>query len=106
MKRIGILGSTGSIGTQALELIDKNDQFKVSYLSAFSNVDLLIQQVKKFNPKAVCIVNDSKLSRLQDGLKGFDIEILSGHKGLEDLASRSNMDLLLNAVPQPHILFL
>ena len=98
MKRIGILGSTGSIGTPALELIDKNDQFKVSYLSAFSNVDLLIQQVKKFNPKAVCIVNDSKLSRLQDGLKGINIEILSGNQGLEDLASRNNIDLLLNAL--------
>ena len=51
MKRIGILGSTGSIGTQTLELIADDDNFKVCYLSAFSNVDLLIQQAKKFRPK-------------------------------------------------------
>tara|TARA_B100000029_G_scaffold13373_1_gene13995 strand:- start:504 stop:1649 length:1146 start_codon:yes stop_codon:yes gene_type:complete len=97
MKRIGILGSTGSIGTQALNLINNND-FKVDYLSAFSNVDLLIKQAKKFNPSAVCIADDSKFLKLKDGLKQLNIEVLSGNQGIENLASRNNIDLLLNAL--------
>ena len=98
MKRIGILGSTGSIGTQTLELINNNDNFKVCYLSAYSNVELLINQAKKFNPDAVCIVKNSEFLRLKNGLKNFDIEILSGDTGIENLASRNNIDLLLNAL--------
>ena len=98
MKRIGILGSTGSIGTQALKLIHNNNEFKVCYLSAFSNVELLIQQAKTFRPDAVCIVKDSQLSKLRDGLKNYNIEILSGNKGIEDLSSRNDIDLLLNAL--------
>ena len=53
MKRIGILGSTGSIGTQTLELVNNDSNFKVCYLSAFSNADLLIKQAKHFLPDAV-----------------------------------------------------
>ena len=98
MKTIGILGSTGSIGTQALELINNNKNFKVSYLSAFSNVELLIKQAQKFNPDAVCIAQNSEFKKLKDGLKNFNIEILSGNKGIEELASRNNIDLLLNAL--------
>ena len=98
MKRIGILGSTGSIGTQTLELIDADNNFKVCYLSAFSNVDLLIQQAKKFRPNAICIGKDSELLKLKEELKNFDIEILSGNKGIEILASKSDIDLLLNAL--------
>ena len=71
MKRIGILGSTGSIGTQTLALVNNDSNFKVCYLSAFSNVDLLIKQAKEFHPDAVCIVKDSELTKLQDELKEF-----------------------------------
>jgi len=98
MKKIGILGSTGSIGTQTLDIINNNNNFKVSYLSAYSNVELLIKQAKKFNPDAVCIVNDSEYLKLKNELKFFDIEILSGSTGLSNLASRNNIDLLLNAL--------
>ena len=59
MKKIGILGSTGSIGTQALDLIYNNDQFKVLYLSAHSNFKLLAEQAIKFNVETICI-SDSK----------------------------------------------
>jgi len=65
MKKIGILGSTGSIGTQALDLIAKSDQFNVSYLSAYSNVDLLVEQTKIYKPSAICIVDKSKVDILK-----------------------------------------
>ena len=98
MKTIGILGSTGSIGTQTLSLISNNDNFKIAYLSAYSNVDLLIQQAKKYKPHAVCIGKNSEFKKLKDSLQNLDIEILSGDKGIADLASRNNIDLLLNAL--------
>ena len=97
MKKIGILGSTGSIGTQALELID-DINFKISYLSAYSNVDLLIAQTNKFKPESICIVDESKISLLKKKLNTSKIEILSGIAGLQELASRNNIDLLLNAL--------
>ena len=98
MKRIGILGSTGSIGTQTLELIDNDSNFKVCYLSAFSNVKLLIKQAKKFHPDTVCIANDSKFKKLKNALKDMNIEVLSGNKGIDELALRDDIDLLLNAL--------
>ena len=61
MRKIGILGSTGSIGTQTLEVIEAIDeQFQIVYLTANNNVELLIKQVEKFNPKYICI-GDSNL---------------------------------------------
>ena len=61
MKKIGILGSTGSIGTQTLEVVEKQpEKYKVEYLSAKSNASLLCSQAKKFNVKAICILDDSK----------------------------------------------
>ena len=98
MKTIGILGSTGSIGTQALDLINNNDNFKISYLSAYSNIDLLIEQAKQFKPEAVCIGQELEVNKLKDSLKNLNIEILSGNDGIVNLASRNNIDLLLNAL--------
>lgn len=96
-KIITILGSTGSIGTQALEVIEKlNDQFEVLALSAGNNIKLLEQQIQKFNPKKVCIANDEQVNYLQG--KYPDIKILSGTDGLTELASDKKNDLLLVAV--------
>ena len=98
MKRIGILGSTGSIGTQTLELVNNDSNFRVCYLSAFSNVDLLIKQAKKFHPDAVCIAKKSEFKKLKAALQNTGIEVLSGSKGIEELALRNDIDLLLNAL--------
>ena len=97
MKKIGILGSTGSIGTQALKLIDTT-AFKIKYLSAHSNVELLIAQAKKFKPESICLVDESKIGLLKESLNKSKVEILSGVAGLQKLASRNNIDLLLNAL--------
>tara|TARA_B110000014_G_scaffold254318_1_gene234787 strand:- start:5302 stop:6453 length:1152 start_codon:yes stop_codon:yes gene_type:complete len=98
MKKIGILGSTGSIGTQALDIIKRSSNFRVEYLSAFSNINLLAQQTKEFKPKSICIVDESKFQDLQNSLLGVKVEILKGQKGLIQLSERNNIDLLLNAL--------
>ncbi len=69
MKRIAILGSTGSIGTQTLEIISKYpERFIVEVLTANNNVDLLIQQAKKFQPDSVVIANESQYAKLTEAL--------------------------------------
>ncbi len=98
MKKIGILGSTGSIGTQALDIIRESSNFKIEYLTAHSNVELLAKQTKEFKPKTICIVDESKFSEIKNYLIGMEVEILSGYKELIELSSRDNLDLLLNAL--------
>ena len=76
MKNIAILGSTGSIGQQALEVIDNNpDRFAVEVLTANNNVDLLIEQAKKFHPNAVVIANEEKYDFVRSALAGEDIKV-------------------------------
>ena len=97
MKTISILGSTGSIGTQTIDVIQRMDgEFQVKYLSAHNNVDLLIQQSKLWNPTAVCIGDKSKMDTLCSALDG--VEILSGRDGLLELASRDDVDLMVNGL--------
>ena len=98
MKKIGILGSTGSIGTQALDIIKYNNNFEVSYLSAYSNIELLVKQTKYFKPKAICIVDKTKTDLLSQQLTTLNVEIFSGEEGLKELSCRDNIDLMLNAL--------
>ena len=98
MKKIGILGSTGSIGTQALDLIFNNNKFKVSYLSAHSNYKLLAKQAIKFSVETICISDYKFLEPLKNELKCHDIEILSGDEGINELSNRDSIDLMLNAL--------
>ncbi len=98
MKKIGIHGSTGSIGTQALEIIRNDKNIYCVYLSAFSNVDLLINQSKEFKPQYICLVDESKKDYLRDQLSSFNIEILFGQTGLKEISKIKNIDLMLNAL--------
>ena len=99
MKRIAILGSTGSIGTQALEVIEAHpDQFSVEVLTANSNVDLLIEQAKKFKPNAVVICDTTKLPLLKTALEGDDIKVFGGAASISQLMSMDSIDLVLTAM--------
>ena len=98
MKKIGIHGSTGSIGTQALEIIRNDKNISCVYLSAFSNVDLLIKQSIEFKPQYICLVDESKKDYLRDQLSSFNIEILFGQTGLKEISKIKNIDLMLNAL--------
>src|SRR5690242_3377556 len=85
-KRIAILGSTGSIGTQALEVIAAHpDFFEVEVLTAQNNVTLLVEQAKKFNPNAVVIANDDHYQMVKDALLPLNIKVFAGEKALASI---------------------
>ncbi|MDE6781478.1 MAG: 1-deoxy-D-xylulose-5-phosphate reductoisomerase [Ruminococcus sp.] len=96
-KTVSILGSTGSIGTQSLEVCEKHG-FNVTGLSANSNVDLLEQQTRKFNAEYVCIYNEEKYSELKQRLSDTSVKVLSGMDGLCEIASLQQNDIVLNSV--------
>lgn len=99
MKHISILGSTGSIGTQALEIIESNpDRFKVVALSANRNVELLAEQIKKFQVPYAVLGDESRLRDLKDLLKMYPVRILTGEKGLAEIAAIEEADIVLTAV--------
>ncbi len=99
LKRIAIFGSTGSIGTQALDVIAANaDKFSAEVLTAQSNDDLLIRQALQFNPNVVVIGDEKKYARVKEALAATDIKVFAGEKALEEVASMDCYDLMLAAI--------
>ena len=97
MKNLGILGSTGSVGTQSLNVIDNNkNKFNIKFLAANTNSKLLIEQVKKFNPEYVCIYDKSKYLELKKHINSS--KILCGYDGLMELCELRNIDIVLNSI--------
>ena len=96
-KTISILGSTGSIGTQALEVIEEH-HIKVVALAANSNVGRLAEQVVKFGAEYACIYDEKKLPALEKLLAGKNVKLLSGMEGLKAIASLDGVDIMLNSV--------
>ncbi|OEG62391.1 MAG: 1-deoxy-D-xylulose-5-phosphate reductoisomerase [Halanaerobium sp. MDAL1] len=98
MKKITILGSTGSIGCQTLEVIDNLlDEWEVKALTAYKNIDFLSQQIEKYQPEFVVVVDEKAAAALKTNLKNKKTEVLSGKESLKTAAS-TEVDLLLNAV--------
>ena len=98
-KHIAILGSTGSIGTQALEVIEEQAHlFSVEVLTANNNSLLLIEQAKKFKPNSVVIANEEKYSEVNSALSNLDIKVFSGEKSIEEIVEGDNIDLVLTAL--------
>jgi 1-deoxy-D-xylulose-5-phosphate reductoisomerase len=99
IKRIAIFGSTGSVGRQALEVIDANqDRFSAEVLTAQNSHELLIEQALKFNPNIVVIGDDKKLSLVREALSKTDIKVFAGEKSLEEVAAMDCYDLMLAAI--------
>jgi 1-deoxy-D-xylulose-5-phosphate reductoisomerase len=99
MKRIAILGSTGSIGQQALEVIESNpERFSVEVLTAFNNVELLIKQARKFHPNVVVIANEDKYGVVNDALTHEGIKVYAGSAALEQVVEMGSIDLVLTAM--------
>ena len=96
-KKITILGSTGSIGVNALNVIN-NLENDIVGLSANTNSQLLIEQAKKFQPESVSIVDENAYLIVKDALKNTSIDVLSGKNGLLEISSRDDVDLVLNAL--------
>ena len=98
-KHIAILGSTGSIGTQALEVIAANpDLFVVEVLSANSNSALLIEQALKFKPNAVVIVDENKYQEVYDALSMKDVKVYAGKESLSQVVEMDSIDMVLTAL--------
>lgn len=97
MKRISILGSTGSIGKQALEVI-RLHKLSVTALAAHSDIELLEKQTREFKPKLVCIYNENLYAELKTRLSDIDVKVLTGMEGLCEIAKFSDTDILLNSV--------
>lgn len=98
-KRIALFGSTGSIGTQALEVIAANpDKFSVEVLTCGSNEDLLIKQAIKFNPNIVVIGDERKYQKVKEALAKTDTKVFAGEKALEEVASMDVYDMMLAAI--------
>ena len=98
-KKIAILGSTGSIGTQALEVIAKHPSlFKVDVLTANNNSLLLIKQAKRFKPNMVVIVNEKKYNEVNEALFDLGIKVFAGERSLEEVVEGENIDVVLTAL--------
>jgi 1-deoxy-D-xylulose-5-phosphate reductoisomerase len=98
-KRIAILGSTGSIGTQALEVIQQNpDKFEVEVLTANNNVDMLIAQAKQFQPNTVVIANPDKYKYVSEALKNEPVKVYAGADALNQVVQMETIDLVLTAM--------
>jgi len=98
-KRIAIFGSTGSIGTQALEVVAANpDLFSVEVLTAHSNDELLIKQALQFQPNMVVICDEKKYPKVKDALAQTDVKVFAGDQSLEDVAAMDCYDLMLAAI--------
>ena len=99
MKRIAILGSTGSIGTQALDVVmQHSDVFSVSVLTAQSNADLLVEQALQFKPSHVVIGDEQKYVFVKEALSGTSIEVLAGAEALQEVVCLDHVDIVLTAL--------
>jgi 1-deoxy-D-xylulose-5-phosphate reductoisomerase len=99
LKNIAILGSTGSIGTQALEVIDKNASlFKAYVLTAQNNAELLIAQCLKFSPAYAVICNTDKYNQVKEALAHTNIKVMAGHNSVKDIVTDPEIDIVLTAM--------
>ena len=97
-KKISILGSTGSIGTQTLEIVSANADIEVVGLAAGSNIKLLEEQIRKYKPKAACVFDKDKAAELRIKISDTDCKILDGMDGLIEIATLSDADIVVTAV--------
>lgn len=98
-KRIVVLGSTGSIGTQALDVIEReSDKFELVAITGNNNVDLLIAQAKKYLPKVVVMANDAHYETVSEALKGLSIAVMGGTDAVKTVAAMDGVDMVLTAL--------
>ena len=98
-RRIALLGSTGSIGTQALDIIrDHREEFEATLLVARSSVDLLIAQAQEFHPRAVVIADESLYTSVHEALSPLGIEVYAGSTAIEEAVQHPDIDIVLTAM--------
>lgn len=96
VKRVCILGSTGSIGTQALDVIEQHsDMYEAYILTAYNNDELVVKQARKFKPEVVVIANEAKYEKVKDALSDLPIKVYTGAKALCEVVQDDNVDIVL-----------
>ena len=99
MKNIAVLGSTGSIGTQTLDIVRKNpDELKITVLAAGSNIELIEKQIREFKPEAVALFNDDKANELKLKIADTKVKVLSGMDGMIEAATFNNVDTVVTSM--------
>ena len=98
MKKIGILGSTGSIGTQTLQIVRDQKDLEVVALAAGSNVKLIEEQIREFSPKIACLWDEKKAAELKEKVRDLPVKVVSGMDGMLEIAVYPGMEILVTAV--------
>ena len=98
MKKIAVLGSTGSIGTQTLEIVRTNRDIEVTALAAGNNIELLEKQIREFRPKLAAVWSEEKAAQLRTALGDMDVEVASGMDGLLAVAAEPESEILVTAI--------
>jgi len=98
MKKVAILGSTGSIGTQTLEVIDEHKDLEVVALACGRNIRLMEQQIRKFTPKLVSVWSEEDAAALRTAVADLDVRVVYGMDGLLEIATMPQMDILVTAI--------
>lgn len=98
MKKIAILGSTGSIGTQTLDIVNKNDDLQVVGIAAGRNIDLLEKQIRQFSPRLAAVGDEKKAQELKLRVQDTDCKIVGGMEGLIELAVMEEAEILVTAI--------
>ena len=98
MKKIAILGSTGSIGTQTLEVARENGDLQITALATGSNIELLEKQIREFHPGLVAVWKEEKAKELKDRVKDLDVKVVCGMDGLLEVATEPSSEILVTAI--------
>ena len=98
MKKIAILGSTGSIGTQTLEVVRENKDIEVLGLAAGNNIQLLEEQIREFKPRLAAVWKEEKAKELRENIKDLNVKVVSGMEGLIELAVLDDTEILVTAI--------
>ena len=98
MKKIAILGSTGSIGTQTLEVVRENKDIEVLGLAAGNNIQLLEEQIREFQPKLVAVWSEEKAKELRTSIQDLDVKVVSGMEGLIEVSIIPETEILVTAI--------
>ena len=98
MKKIAVLGSTGSIGTQTLEIVRTNQDIEVTALAAGSNITLLEEQIREFRPGLAAVWDEDRAAELKSRIRDMDVEVLSGMDGLLAVAAEPAAEILVTAI--------
>ncbi len=98
MKKIAILGSTGSIGTQTLEVVRENKDIEVLGLAAGNNIKLLEEQIREFKPRLAAVWTEEKAKELRENIKDLNVKVVSAMEGLIELATMEDVQILVTAI--------